>query len=134
MGPSVSMTWTSSQRTQILDDYWQNGASVCPVCGLTIVPHPDDSNELVLRVSCINGCDRFSLEREQDPLYSKFRPWTEQEALAILERLPAFCPIDGAKLEITATNGQHVARCVRCGNSAAKPLSTSRKQPRNRSS
>ena len=105
---------------------------MCPVCGLAIVPQAVDVKQGALLISCFEGCDQFTLDREQDPLYADFRCWTEQETRVVLERLPAFCPIDGAKLEISVANGQHVARCLRCGNWAAKALSTNRKQPRNR--
>lgn len=125
------MSWTKSQRAEIVERAW-TGKAVCPEDGaeLEICLAVRMDGDYRLQASCPTCRRRAVMARRDDPRRHTFHAWTGEEITALTDavlqgKVPA-CPVCGAGVateEFGARGGSTLAmHCVRCGNVASRQL------------
>ncbi len=119
------MKWTKDQKQKILDSFWKNGISYCPIDGikLTIKSQPEvGRGNNIIFVSCPR-CSEFFDSDELTPAIRAFDDYTDDEKTTIANSYFAtkkpVCPKDGILLDISRTEDTGgwnlMIRCPRCG-------------------
>ena len=117
------MSWSTEQKYQIVEQFWQNGVVRCP----------DDNGPLKLKLQKLHGGDygldaecavcgkRKELRRGDDPQRHRFRPWTAHEVERVTESVvkmgASHCPVCCSSIDWQGAPGVLLLRCFRCGNS-----------------
>jgi len=123
------MESTPEQNAKIIQDYWQSRRANCPV----------DKKQLNLKLQSISKapiseyvllgrCASCGLEvkapSKDDPKFSKFRKWTEEDlsdiAKSYSQKKSAACPVCDNSVGINLVKGLQAQplnlNCSRCGN------------------
>lgn|SRR5664280_52419 len=123
------MESTPEQNAKIIQDYWQSHSAHCPVdkerLDLKLQPIVKAPiSEYVLYGSCPSCKLIVKASSKDDPKFSKFRKWTEEDLSAIAksysQKKSATCPVCDNSLKIGAPTGLKakplILNCSRCGN------------------
>lgn len=124
------MESTAKQNAQIIQDYWQSRSARCPVDKerldlklQSIVKAP--ISEYALYGSCPSCKLDVKASSKDDPQFSKFRKWTEEDLSAIAKnyskKQSAACPVCDNSVEIGKPIKLNagtllIVSCSRCGN------------------
>lgn len=133
------MRWTEFEEAGLLESFWREGSVSCPdqACGAALKASvfPTEAGpfyELNLECPVCGQFVRFT--EENDRRRAEYRDWTQPEHEAMLrtalDEQPVFCPVDGARCQVTfnaavrgttvPTPGTVVA-CFRCGREFIRP-------------
>ena len=123
------MESTPEQNAKIIQDYWQSHSAHCPVDKerldlklQSIVKAP--ISEYLLHGNC-PSCDlEIRATSKDDPKFSTFRKWTEDDLSAIAksysQKKSAVCPVCDNPVKINSPVGLKakplILNCSRCGN------------------
>src|SRR2546426_1331674 len=120
------MPWSTEQIHQIVEQFWQNGAAVCPEDNgpVKIKMHKLLGGDYDLLAECLVCGKGKTLRRGDDPRRHQFRLWTSEEIQRLRQTRTAdgdaACPVCEATVEAHPAPAiliPALIRCFRCGNS-----------------